>query len=43
MDTELKKNLILIQNKGALVNGEPTSSSYDNTTDSLEQIVGVKV
>jgi len=38
MDTELKKNLILIQNKGALVNGEPTSSSYDNTTDSLEQI-----
>ena len=38
VDAELKKNLSLIKNKGALVNGVPVSETFANTTDSLEAI-----
>jgi len=38
MDNELKRILRTIQNKGALVNGSPTSETYVSTTDSLENI-----
>lgn len=38
MDSELKRLLRQIQDKGALVNGAPTSETFDNTDDSLEQI-----
>lgn len=38
MDKEVERNLKLIKNKGALVNGLPTSESFNNTDDSLEQI-----
>ncbi len=38
MDAELKKALSLIKNKGATVNGSPTSETYSSTTDSLENI-----
>lgn len=36
MDFEVKKWLSLLRNKGALVNGLPTSETYDSTSDSLE-------
>lgn len=38
VDNELRKNLELMKTKIALVNGSPTSSTFDNTTDSLENI-----
>lgn len=38
MDAELKKALDLIRSKGATVNGSVTSSTFLNTTDSLEAI-----
>lgn len=38
MDKEIKKDLLLVKNKGALVNGVPTSETFDNTTDSLEAL-----
>ena len=38
MDNELKKALDLIRSKGSTVNGSVTSSTFNNTTDSLENI-----
>lgn len=38
MDAELKKALSLIKNKGVLVGGLPTSETFSNTTDSLENL-----
>ena len=38
MDAELKRLLRQMMESGALVNGVPTSSTFSNTTDSLEAI-----
>ena len=36
MDSEIKRNLKLLMNRGALVNGATTSDTFANLTDSLE-------